>query len=115
MIQLALLKPQKLTLTLVLEGHLSTLRPEKKPEEPFKDNNNQQITNEKLLSYYKVKEQVFFCPENGESEPLKARRPSHGSQNLYEKNLYFEVIFFCWVDTKSKHGPFNSKTEAQIF
>ena len=60
MIQLALLKAQKLTLNFDLEGHLSTWRPENKPKEPFKASNNQQITYEKLLSYYKIKKHVFL-------------------------------------------------------
>ena len=41
-----------------------------------------------------IKLKALFWPENGESEPLKARKPSHGSQNLYEKNLDFDGHFF---------------------
>ena len=57
---------------------------------------------------------TFFCHENGESEPLKARRHLTDPKISMKKKLDFHSDFF-WADTKSKHGPLNFKTKAQIF
>ena len=65
------------------------------------------------LAFIKLK--ALFWPENGESEPLKARKPSHGSQNLYEKNLDFDGHFFFGPILKASTGLLIPKLKPKYF
>ena len=55
-------------------GHISTFRPENTPENgPSNAKNNAQTTSEQLrTNFQKVEKTVFFYPENGQNDPLRA-------------------------------------------